>query len=1116
MKNKFSLWSVLAFVLATNFAIAQSVSGVVSDAGSGDALPGVAVSEKGTNNATLTDFDGKFTIKANKGATLVFSSMGMDSKEVTASSDFIQVSLTASASQLDEVVVTALGMTREKKSLGYATQDVDGAEVTTVKDANFVNSLSGKVAGVQIKSSGTLGGSANVVIRGSSSLTGNNQALFVVDGMPISNSTGNSSDVARGRGGYDYGNAAMDINPEDIENISVLKGAAATALYGSRASNGVVLITTKSGKSNTGKKTLGVTVSTGITVGAINQNTFVRHQKSYGPGYGRYYGGAYTSTSPTDSVFTDGRAQSYDANGDGQNDIALPMGEDASFGLAVDPNMDVYDWESIYPELPTYQQSKKHVAGENGALSFYEQSVTRNNNFAIDGGGENSSFRLSATSFDQKGIVPGSSIGRDNVSFSGRFDASDRLTVSAKANYINQNGKGRYGTGYDSRNPNQSFRQWYNVLTDMDAQKDAYTNYGEKNYSWNAYGYGAANPTAPHYFDNFYYSALQNFSTDSRNRIIGNIMAEYQINDWMKLTGRMSADSYNEIREERIGTESVDVSMYTRNNRAFTEQNNDLYLNINKNFGTDGEISFSGLLGYNQRRSSFQSIYGETNGGLVVPGVYALSNSVAAPAAPSESANTIGVDGIYGQASIGYQNFLYVDLSARQDVSSTLPVENNTYFYPAASLSLIWSEFVDSDILSFGKLRANWANVGSDAPANSLADAYVIGTPFSGTTLASAPSTQSNSNLLPENTTSTELGLEVKMFDNRVGFDVSAYNRITTNQILPAQVSTATGSFYKYVNAGRVDNEGVEVSGYITPVKTKDFQWDISVNWSTNDNTVVELFGDSKSLLLSGVQGGVNMTARVGEAFGTLEGTQYVRAGGDGAPLVYDWSSSRGGARYYTGDVGVIGNVQADWRGGINNAISYKNVRLSALIDAQMGGNFFSLDTYYGYGTGVYDFQAGTNAAGNPIRTNVEDGGGLTFEEVAYLGIETPQQWDGVTVDANGNPVGTENSTPMWMNDYGNAMGWALGGPKEMHIHDASFVKLREVALTYTLPTSALAGLPVAGVDVSFIGRNLAILYKNTPWSDPEAGLAAGNLQGYQSGAYPTLREVGVNLRVKF
>ena len=538
---------------------------------------------------------------------------------------------------------------------------------------------------------------------------------------------------------------------------------------------------------------------------------------------------------------------------------------------------------------------------------------------------------------------------------------------------------------------------------------------------------------------------------------------------------------------------------------------------MNKNFGTDGEISFSGLLGYNQRRSSFQSIYASTNGGLVVPGVYALSNSQAAPAAPSESANQIGVDGIYGQASFGYRNFLYLDVSARQDVSSTLPVENNTYFYPAASLSFIWSEFVDSDMLSFGKLRANWANVGSDAPANALVDAYGIGTPFNGVTLASAPSTQNNANLLPENTQSTELGLEVKMFKNRLGFDISSYNRITENQILPAQVSSATGTYYKYVNAGRVDNNGLEVSAYVTPVKTKDFQWDVNINWSTNDNTVVELFGDSESLLLGSVQGGVQMTARVGEAYGTLEGTTFVRDGGTGAPLVYDWASSRGGARYYTGESGVIGNVQADWRGGINNAFSYKNVRLSALIDMQMGGDFFSLDTYYGYGTGVYDFSAGTNAAGNPIRSNVEDGGGLTWDKVAHLGVEGVRQWDGTTLDADGNPSGTtENTTPMWMNDYGNVLGWALGGPKEMHIHDASFVKLREVALTYTLPTSALGDLPIAGVDVSFVGRNLAILWKNTPYSDPEAGLSAGNLQGYQSGAYPTLREVGVNLRVKF
>ena len=1119
MKNKLSLWSVLLFILSVNFAVAQSVSGVVSDATSGEPLPGVAVSQKGTNNATLTDFDGKFSIKAENGAVLVFSSMGMETKEVAVTSDFMQVSLMSSSSQLDEVVVTALGISREKKSLGYATQEVDGAEVTTVKDANFVNSLSGKVAGVNIQSSGTLGGSANVVIRGYKSLTGNNQALFVVDGIPISNSTGNSSNVASGRGGYDYGNAAMDINPEDIENISVLKGAAATALYGARAANGVVLITTKGGKANGGKKTLGVTVSTGITVGRVNENTFVRHQNSYGPGYGRFYGPSYITTAPGDSTFTDGRAQAVDVNGDGNLDIALPMGEDASWGIPID-GQTVYDWESIYPELDTYGESKTYTMPENRAMSFWEQSVTRNNSFAIDGGGENTSFRLSATSFDQKGIVPGSNIGRDNISFSGRFKASDKLTISAKANYIQQQGKGRYGTGYDSRNPNQAFRQWYIVSTDMEAQKNAYFDNGRGNYSWNPFGYGAANPTQPHYFDNFYFSVLENYSTDVRDRLIGNIMGEYQINDWLKLTGRMTADTYTELREERIQKGSVDVSRYSRNNRTFIERNNDLFLNWNKQLGDD--ISFTGMVGYNQRRTAFESISASTNGGLVVRDVYALSNSVAAPAAPSETSYQLAVDGAYGQASFGYQNFLYVDVSARRDVSSTLPVANNSFFYPSATMSFIFSEFIDSDVLEFGKLRLNWANVGSDAPAQALVNTFGIGTPFNGVTLASAPSTQRNPDLLPENTVSTEAGLEMKFFKNRAGIDFSAYQSSTFNQILPAQVSTGTGTFYKYVNAGQIDNKGLELSAYITPIKTADFQWDINVNWSRNRNTVVELFGDSETLLLASVQGGVNMVARVGEAYGSLEGNQFLRDPESGAPLVTAWTNGRGGARYATGEFGTIGNIQADWRGGIQNAFRWKNIKASALIDMQMGGDFFSLDTYYGYGTGVYDFQAGLNAAGNEIRQNLTDadgnptGGGLTFAELEHLGIETPKLWDG-TYDADGTtPTGISDDVPnLWTNDYAFSLGWT-NRMQELHVHDASFIKLREVAVTYSVPTNMLGDLPVAGVDLSLIGRNLAILYKNTEYSDPEAGLSAGNVQGYQSGAYPSLREVGFNLRVKF
>jgi len=519
-------------------------------------------------------------------------------------------------------------------------------------------------------------------------------------------------------------------------------------------------------------------------------------------------------------------------------------------------------------------------------------------------------------------------------------------------------------------------------------------------------------------------------------------------------------------------------------------------------------------LGYNSRRTSFSSIGAATNGGLVVPGVYALSNSVAAPAAPGETEYQIGVDGMFGQASFGYKNFLYVDLTARQDVSSTLPVANNTYLYPSATLSLIFSELVDIDGLDFGKVRLNYASVGSDAPAQALVDAYGIGTPFNGVTLASAPSTQRNAGLLPENTVSTEAGLELKFLKNRAGLDLSVYNSSTYNQILPAQVSQTTGTYFKYVNAGQIDNSGVELSAYFTPVKTTDFQWDVNVNWSRNRNMVVELFGDSETLLLASVQGGLNITARVGQPYGTLEGPSFVRDPETNAPLVYDRGSL--GAWYHTGDVGPIGNIQADWRGGINNSFSYKNITLSALIDAQMGGNFYSLDTKYGYYTGVYDFQAGVNADGVSVRAPLDENGGLTFEELRNLGlpIEIPLLWDGTT-DADGNPVGiTENTLKTRNTDYATAYGYYA--PNEGHVYDASFVKLREVALTYQVPSSKLGDLPVAGVDVSLIGRNLAILYKNTPYSDPEAGLSAGNVQGYQSGAYPSLREVGLNLRVKF
>lgn len=1099
MKRRANLFALVVATFLSLSAFAQNVTGVVSDASTGEPLPSVSVKEKGTSNAAITNFDGKYSIKAGTNAVLVFSSMGYASQEVSVTGSTLNVSLAISASKLDEVVVTALGISREKKSVGYAIQEVGGAEINKVKDANFMSSLSGKVAGVNIRQSGTMGGSANVVVRGYKSLTGNNQALFVVDGIPISNQITNTGSQQTGRGGYDYGNAAMDINPEDIDKVSVLKGAAATALYGARAANGVILITTKKGTKRNG---LGVSVTSGYTVGSVNPDTYVRYQNSYGEGYGQYYGPDTIA-----GYFTNGYMVAYDVDGDGIDDPCTPTTEDASFGLAFDPNFMVYTWESLYPELSTYGQKSAHVAGANNPLYFFEQSATMNNSVAIDGGNDNGSFRLSATQFSTKGIVPGSSLKRNNFSFSGNLKASDRLTVSTTAQFIQQAGRGRYGTGYDSRNPNQSFRQWYNVGVDMAKQKEAYDLTG-KNITWNPFGYGyGEDATKPIYFDNPYFSVLENYQTDQRNRLIGNMMANYKINDWLDFMGRASIDTYSELQEERTAVGSVEIPGYVRRNRNVTETNIDMILSANKTFGANDEFSFNGRLGSNVRRNSVEGISASTNGGLVVPGVYALSNSVNTPNAPGETAYQLGVNGLFAAVSVGYKDFLYVDVTGRQDVSSTLPSANNSFFYPSATLALVFSELIDVDAISFGKFRVNYAEVGADAPAQALADAYNMGTAFGSTSLASAPSTSNNSSLLPESTVSTEAGLEMMFFNNRVGFDVSVYDQTSFNQIMPAKVSSTSGTIFKYVNAGEINNKGIELSLNATPVQSADFQWNTNLNWTRNRNMVVSLFEGAENLQLASVQGGITIEARPGQAYGVIYGTTHVRDA-EGRPVVYDMPAQYGGVRYLVGAKDVIGNINPDWYAGWNNSFRYKNWTASVLLDMQMGGNFFSLDTYYGYATGIYDFTAGDNDKGNPVRDLAIDGGGYKINNVAY--------WDGSTVDGDGNPSGFVVGDYYGdMHYYGNAFGYARNA-KEYHVWDASFIKLREVALNYSVPASYLGSTGIKGLDVALTGRNLAILWKNNPYSDPEAGLSAGNVQGYQSGAYPAVREVGVNVKLKF
>ncbi|MFY0674617.1 MAG: SusC/RagA family TonB-linked outer membrane protein [Bacteroidia bacterium] len=1110
MRVKYCLMAVLALLLCTGNAMAQStVKGKVT--GNGEPLVGAAVVVKGTTVGIFTDATGSYSLDVPKGKdTLLVSYVGYKTTTVLIGGRaLIEIELETESVQLNEMVITALGISREEKSIGYAAQTVGAEDVTKSKDVNFVSSLSGKVAGVNINNSGTMGGSANIVIRGYTSLNGNNQPLFVVDGIPISNQNTNTTDQKTGRGGYDYGNAAMDINPEDIETVTVLKGAAATSLYGSRAANGVILIKTKDGGGKGRKGGLGVSVSTGMTMGSIHKSTMPRYQNEYGAGYGQYYG-PDTIITKNGEVITNGYMQAYDSDGDGFDELWVPMGDDASFGAKFSDHDEVYTWESLFPELDTYGKPQPFEAGANDPTTFYEQSVAWNTNVAIDGGNENGSFRMSFTNYSLDGIVPGSTLERNNATFSGNFNMSDKLSVGAKATYINTAAKGRYGTGYDARNPNQSFRQWYNVGTDLARQKEVYELTG-KNISWNAYGPGNSDPTGPHYFDNPYYMISENYQSDGRNRIMGNFNTTYKFNDAFSVMGRVGIDTYDELQEERISVGSVDPSMYSRKNIQFSEINYDLIFSYRKNLSED--LNFDANFGSNVRRTMYSDVFAETNGGLVVPGVYSLANTVSAIEAPEENAWTVGVNGYFGRASLGYQNLLYLDLAGRYDISSTLPSDNNAYFYPSASMSFVFSELMNSSKVEFGKLRLNYAEVGASAPALSVANTYFQNPGFGGVAMASAPSTENNAGLLPENTRSLEAGLDMKFFQNRLGIDLSVYRQNTFNQILPARVTSATGSIYQYVNAGEMQNQGIEIAAYVTPIKSKDFSWDLMFNYAKNVNEVIELYGGAENLQLASVQGGITVNATVGQPYGTIWGRDFVRDEATGEPLVY--AHPFGGMRYSrtVGSDHVLGSIIPDFRMGVNNQFNYKNLSMSFLIDIQKGGNFFSLDSWYGYATGVYDWSAGTNDKGNEVRANVEDGGGLPIGGVLAA---TDENGDYI-YDENGEftSSGVANEEYGYVGNYANSFGYATA-PNALHVYDASFAKLRELNITYSLPSTMFDNSSIGGVDLSLTGRNLWIIWKNAPYTDPEAGLSAGNIQGYQSGAYPAVREIGFNLRVKF
>lgn len=1064
---------LLMFALPVMQLLAQSktITGKVTDE-KGNGISSASITIKGSQKGAIADENGNFTVTASEEDVLTISATGFlpSSAKITAQ-NFYTIVLENDLRSMQ--VVTALGIKRKQNELPYAAQQLKGEDVSKMRTSNFINNLSGKVSGLEIRQSNTLGGSTNIVLRGAKSLTGNNQVLFVIDGVPIDNANTNTRDQTSGRAGYDYGNAAADINPDDIESINVLKGAAATALYGSRASSGVVLIVTKKGKGG-----FNVTVNTGFAVGFVDPSTFPTYQKQYGAGYGQVYNKA-----TPDSGFN-----YFDVNGDGVRDFVVPTSQDASWGKKFDPNLQVYHWDAFDVTSPYYKKPKPWIAGANDPISFFQKSLAINNNITIDASGSKGWFKLGYTKSDERGILPNSKIVKDLLNFGTAYNITDRLTANVSFNFSKINGLGRYGSGYDANNLMTNFRQWWQTNVDVLELKDAYfrTN---RNTTWN-WKRPSTNEFTAVYWDNPYWIRYENYQTDSRYRYFGYVSLNYKANDWLDFLARVSLDSYDELQEERIAVGSTSAgsapSLYSRFNNSFREYNYDLLVNVNKKITE--ELDLKGTVGVNIRRTDIESIRAKTNAGLNIPKFYALSNSVNPIEAPVEKMSTLGVDGVFASATLGYKEFLFLDLTARRDRASSLPSNQNAYFYPSASAGFLFSKLIkDAPWISYGKFRANYAEVGNNAPVQSLIDVYTFNTSYGNVPLASVANTKNNDNLKPETTKAYEMGLEMAFLQSRIGFDITYYKQRSIDQILPVAVSRATGVNFKYVNAGEMANTGLELSMYGTPIRMSDFSWTININWSTNRNRVVDLGEGIDNLQLTKISSGITINAAKGEAYGVIKGKDYVytngqkTVGADGFYLKTDESNLS------------IGNINPDWIGGVTNTFRYKNVALSFLIDVRKGGQVFSTDMYYGLDGGLYPETAGLNDLGNPVRNSIADGGGIINP--------------GVKAD------GTPNTTRV---DIGKAYG-AYGytkKPDAAFVYDASYVKLRELTLTYAWPLSKNS--IIKGIDISLIGRNLWIIHKNLPYSDPEETVSSGNLQGFQVGAYPTVRSIGVNVKLKF
>lgn len=1093
MRKFLTLFTVLVLVSAFVTAQTKTVTGRVTDQ-QGQPVPFATIrikDSKGATKGVSADADGNYSIKVNPGATLIVSGTGLASTEMkVGDGNTLNISVARKDANLTEVVVTALGITRSKNSLPYAAQSVSASDLNRTPTINPVANLSGKVAGLQITQQNTMGGSTNAVLRGFKSLTGTNQALFVVDGVPYDNTN-------QSRNGYDLGNAASDINPEDIESVNVLKGPSASALYGSRGANGVIMITTKKVRRNRG---LGVTVSAGISVGKVDNSTLPVYQTEYGQGYGS---AGYNGSFPAESGFF-----YYTAVGatDPTRRHVVQTNNDAATGPAYDPSQQVYNWDAFMPGDPNFGKATAwKPAAHFKPQDFFVTPVTTTENVFIEGGGDKGTFKIGYTRDDNKDYFPNAHLTKNQLNLSATYNVTDKLTATATVNYSDNAGLGRELYPYTGgTSPMTDFRQWWPTNVDIQQQKaDYFATLTNATWNWQTGAYKNNAPGTigtPAYHDNLYWDRYQNAEQDSRTRYLAFARLDYKISSAFSLMGRVSTDYYNQMYERHNNVGSQTVAYYERYNQTYQETNYDLLLNFNKNIGNDFNVK--ALLGGNVRQNNSQSIDASTSGGLVVPGFYALSNSVKAINAPSESLSRREVDGIFTGATLSWKEMITIDGTLRRDKSSTLPIANNTYYYPSVSGNFVFSKLLpNATWLTYGKIWGNYARVGNDASVYSLQNTYVAGTPINGQTVFGLPSSNANANLKPEMNQSYEGGVEASFANGRVGFTAVYFNSKLINQIIPITVSTATGYTSFFVNAGTVQNTGMELTLNLVPVRTRDFTWNMTVNGTVPKNKVLSLYGAQPSYVIAGLQNAIQLVGEVNQPYGVIRGTDYKYAK-NGERLI----DANGYYEIASNKLTDIGNASPKWYGGVTNSFSYKNLSLSFLIDVRKGGQVYSLDMDYGSSSGLYPRTAGKNDLGNPVRAPLSAGGGIILKGVVDDGSGDGKVKNTTRIDQS--DINTGNYT--FSSAYGEA-------DKEF-VYDAGFVKLRELNITYSIPTKAIEKWKVfKGIDVSLAGRNLWIIHKNLPYADPEQGQASGNASiGFQNGAYPSVRTMSATLRFKF